>query len=66
MAWLEVADPFCKYLKNGKCAVDNEVIDNPNRKCFDPMLKCKKYRDETDAAEAVRKQYHYLKTDNTE
>lgn len=41
MAWLEVADPFCKYLKDGKCSVTGESIDNPYDKCVNPLPKCK-------------------------
>lgn len=37
MAWLEVADPFCKYLKDGKCSVTGENIDNPYDKCVNPL-----------------------------
>ena len=41
MAWLEVADQFCKYLKDGKCSVTGERIDNPYDKCVNPLPKCK-------------------------
>lgn len=44
MAWLEVSNPFCEYLKNGKCYITNETIDNPYDKCVNQFLKCKTYR----------------------
>ena len=37
MAWLEVADPFCKCLKDGKCSVTGERIDNPYDKCVNTL-----------------------------